>query len=138
MFLDPTGLSVNQQLLRDGWVYPTFYSKLYVDLREALAKEADSARRVHKGIWEKDVTHHGFDVTSRDQLETELVILPKLFRRLAEFLSLDETGSASMILPPDQSSPQAQCHITSPLSGTSVSGWSRISIRCSVTTGECP
>ena len=88
--------SANYHLLSMGLVYPTFYSKLYVDLREALAKETDSARSTHKGIWEQDVTHHGFDVKSRDQLETELVILPKLFRRLAEFLSLDETGSASM------------------------------------------
>jgi hypothetical protein len=88
--------SANYHLLSMGLVYPTFYSKLYVDLREALAKEADSARRAHKGIWEQDVTHHGFDLKSRDQLETELVILPKLFRRLAEFLSLDESGSASL------------------------------------------
>jgi hypothetical protein len=88
--------SANYHLLSTGLVYPTFYSKLYVDLREALAKEADSARRAHKGVWEQDVTHHGFDLKSRDQLETELVILPKLFRRLAEFLSLDETGSASL------------------------------------------
>jgi hypothetical protein len=88
--------SANYHLLAAGLVYPTFYSKLYVDLREALAHEADHARRDHKGVWEQDVTHHGFDVTSRDQLESELVILPKLFRRLAEFLSLDETGSASL------------------------------------------
>jgi hypothetical protein len=88
--------SANYHLLSMGLVYPTFYSKLYVDLREALAKEADRARRAHSGIWEQDVTHHGFDLKSRDQLETELVILPKLFRRLAEFLSLDESGSASL------------------------------------------
>jgi hypothetical protein len=88
--------SANYHLLSLGLVYPTFYSKLYIDLREALAKEADRARRARKGIWEQDVTHHGFDLKSRDQLETELVILPKLFRRLAEFLSLDETGSASL------------------------------------------
>jgi hypothetical protein len=88
--------SANYHLISMGLVYPTFYSKLYIDLREALAKEADRARRAHRGIWEQDVTHHGFDVKSRDQLETELVILPKLFRRLAEFLSLDETGSASL------------------------------------------
>jgi hypothetical protein len=86
--------SANYHLLSAGLVYPTFYSKLYVDLREALAHEADRARRAHKGVWEQDVTHHGFDLTSREQLETELVILPKLFRRLAEFLTLDETGSA--------------------------------------------
>jgi hypothetical protein len=88
--------SANYQLLSAGLVYPTFYSKLYVDLREALAKEADRARAAHKGLWQQDVTHHGFDLVSRDQLENDLVILPKLFRRLAEFLSLDETGSASL------------------------------------------
>jgi hypothetical protein len=88
--------SANYHLLSMGLAYPTFYSKLYVDLREALAKETNHARRAHKGIWEQDVTHHGFDVKSREQLETELVILPKLFRRFAEFLSLDETGSASL------------------------------------------
>ena len=82
--------SVNHALLDAGLVYPTFYSKLYVDLREALARTA------HKGVWEHDVTRHGFDLTSRDQLENDLVILPKLFRRLAEFLALDETGSASL------------------------------------------
>lgn len=86
--------SANYHLLSLGLVYPTFYSKLYVDLREALAKEADRARRARRGVWEHDVTHRGFDLESREQLETELVILPKLFRRLAEFLSLDETGSA--------------------------------------------
>ena len=88
--------SANYHLLSAGLVYPTFYSKLYVDLRDALAHEADRARRAHEGVWKQDVTHHGFDLTSREQLETELVILPKLFRRLAEFLSLDETGSASL------------------------------------------
>jgi hypothetical protein len=88
--------SANYQLLSAGLVYPTFYSKLYVDLREALAKETDRVRAAHQGIWAEDVTHHGFDLMSRDQLENELVILPKLFRRLAEFLSLDETGSASL------------------------------------------
>jgi hypothetical protein len=88
--------SANYQLLSAGLVYPTFYSKLYVDLREALAKEADRARAAHEGLWAQDVTHHGFDLLSRDQLENELVILPKLFRRLAEFLSLDETGSVSL------------------------------------------
>jgi hypothetical protein len=88
--------SANYQLLSAGLAYPTFYSKLYVDLREALAKEADHARSERTGIWAQDVTHHGFDLTSRDQLENELVILPKLFRRLAEFLSLDETGSVSL------------------------------------------
>src|SRR3954466_9555186 len=41
--------SANYHLLSMGLVYPTFYSKLYVDLREALVEETDSARRAHKG-----------------------------------------------------------------------------------------
>ncbi len=76
--------------------YPTFYSKLYFDLREALAKTADTARRDRLGVWAHDVTLPGFELLSREQLEDELVVLPKLFRRLAEFLSLDESGSASL------------------------------------------
>ncbi len=88
--------SVNHALLAAGLVYPTFYSKLYVDLREALAKTADTARRDRLGVWAHDVTLPGFELLSREQLEDELVVLPKLFRRLAEFLSLDESGSASL------------------------------------------
>lgn len=33
---------------------------------------------------------------SRAQLTDQLVILPKLFRRLAEYLALDETGKVSL------------------------------------------
>lgn len=88
--------SVNHRLVSAGLVYPTFYSKLYVDLRRALAREADVARREGRGVWEKDVTLTGFELVSREQLEDEFVVLPKLFRRLAEFLSLDESGSASL------------------------------------------
>jgi endonuclease YncB( thermonuclease family) len=88
--------SVNHTLVSAGLVYPTFYSKLYVDLRRALARAADAARRDGRGVWEHDATLAGFELVSREQLEDDLVVLPKLFRRLAEFLSLDETGSASL------------------------------------------
>lgn len=88
--------SVNHQLLAAGWVYPTFYSKLYVDLRDELAKTAIAARSANKGIWAQDATLTGFTLRSRAQLTDELVILPKLFRRLAEYLSLDETGSVKL------------------------------------------
>lgn len=88
--------SVNWQLLDAGWVYPTFYSKLYVDLREDLAATAAAARDAGKGVWADDSTLPGFTLRSRTQLSDELVILPKLFRRLAEYLSLDETGKVSL------------------------------------------
>ncbi|MCK9894953.1 nuclease [Frankia sp. AgB32] len=98
LFLDVDGLhhSVNHRLLAAGWVYPTFYSKLYVDLRADLAATAAAARRAGTGIWKLDATTAGFTVVSRDALTEDLVILPKLFRRLAEYLSLDETGGVDL------------------------------------------
>jgi endonuclease YncB( thermonuclease family) len=88
--------SVNYQLLADGWAYPTFYSKLYVDLRNALAEAAVAARDAGQGVWEHDGTLPGFRLRSRTQLTDELVILPKLFRRLAEYLTLDEPTNVSL------------------------------------------
>ena len=88
--------SVNHQLLDAGWVYPTFYSKLYFDLRDDLAATASAARAAGRGVWENDATLPGFTLTSRQQLTDDLVILPKLFRRLAEYLTLDESGGANL------------------------------------------
>ena len=88
--------SVNYQLLSDGWTYPTFYSKLYVDLRTALAEAAIAARQAGKGVWEHDGTLPGFRLRSRGQLTDQLVILPKLFRRLAEYLTLDAPKNVSL------------------------------------------
>jgi len=41
--VDEQRRSVNYLLLEAGWVYPTFYSQLYVDLREDLAAAAVAA-----------------------------------------------------------------------------------------------
>lgn len=96
--LEPRGLrtSANYTLLETGLAYPTFYSLLYVDLREAMASAARSARDAGKGLWEADVTNAGFRLRSRNQLRDELVIMPKLFRRLVDYLGLDETGGVSL------------------------------------------
>lgn len=104
VWLDADGLrgSVNDQLLAQGLVYPTFYSRLYVQLRTALTEQAVAARQAALGIWATDATTTGFTVTSRDQAQ-ELVILPKLFRRLTDYLSLqapddvDLSGFASFL-----------------------------------------
>jgi hypothetical protein len=87
---------VNYQLLQAGWVYPTFYSKLYVDLRDDLAATTTAARSAKAGVWARDATLDGFSLRSRSQLTDDLVILPKLFRRLAEYLTLDDTGKVSL------------------------------------------
>src|SRR3954451_17068904 len=94
--VDELHRSVNYQLLQTGWVYPTFYSKLYVDLREDLAAAAVAARTAGHGVWAQDATLPGFRLASRTQLSEDLVILPKLFRRLAEYLTLDETGKVNL------------------------------------------
>lgn len=88
--------SANYQLLAAGLVYPTFYSKLYVDFRDALAAAAVAARDSGTGLWPSDATLPGFTLTSVDQLTGELVILPKLFRRLAEYLN--DAGDATVDL----------------------------------------
>lgn len=98
MYVDVPQLraSVNWLLLQAGWVYPTFYSKLYVDLRQDLAQTAALARAAATGVWASDATLPGFTLTSRAQPSDELVILPKLFRRLAEYLTLDDTGGVDL------------------------------------------
>ncbi len=88
--------SVNWHLLDAGWVYPTFYSRLYVDLRDDLAATAVAARSASRGVWAEDATLPGFSLRTRAQLTDDLVILPKLFRRLAEYLTLDDTGGVSL------------------------------------------
>ncbi len=94
---DMLGATVNAGQLADGLAYPTFYTDLAADLRDALAAITATARTAGTGIWAADVTTSGFVLTGRTQLETEVVLLPKLFRRLAEYLSLDgpETGPSA-------------------------------------------
>lgn len=88
--------SVNYRQLELGLAYPTFYSKLYPDLRSAMAEAAIKARESRTGLWESDVTEVGFRLRSRRELRESLVILPKLFRRLVDYLSLDGSGGVSL------------------------------------------
>src|SRR3954465_11708449 len=52
--------SVNYQLLATGWVYPTFYSKLFVDLRNDMAAASVAARTAGNRVWAQDTTLPGF------------------------------------------------------------------------------
>ena len=88
--------SANYRQVADGLAYPTFYSLLFPDLRDALAEAAGKARKDGLGLWPRDVTNSGFKLSSRRQLADELVILPKLFRRLVDYLALDESGGVSL------------------------------------------
>src|SRR3954453_23435753 len=63
--VDEQRRSVNYLLLEAGWVYPTFYSQLYVDLREDLAAAAVAARAAGEGVGCEDVTLTAFRLQSR-------------------------------------------------------------------------
>ena len=97
VFLDAAALagSVNQQLLASGLEYPTYYSKLFVDLRAALNGAVEEARAAGRGVWPDDVTMKGVTVDSLATLTDVPVVLPKLFRRLVDYLSINN-GDVSL------------------------------------------
>jgi endonuclease YncB( thermonuclease family) len=81
--------TANHRLIARGLAYPTFYTKLYVDLRDALAKQARAARKARSGVFAHDGTQKGIDVQALATLTDDAVILPKLFRRLVDYLHLN-------------------------------------------------
>lgn len=81
--------TANHRLITTGLAYPTFYTKLYADLRGELAKQAAAARAAGKGVFADDRTQKGVEVKSLATLTDDAVILPKLFRRLTDYLHLN-------------------------------------------------
>jgi endonuclease YncB( thermonuclease family) len=81
--------TANQRLIARGLAYPTFYTKLYLDLRNELAKQARAARTARMGVFAHDGTQRGIDVQALTTLTDDAVILPKLFRRLVDYLNLN-------------------------------------------------
>lgn len=82
--------SANHDLLSRGLVYPTFFSNLPEELRLDMAATARLARAVKApdSVWANDVTHTGAVIEDLGSLTDRLVILPKLFRSLADYLRL--------------------------------------------------
>jgi endonuclease YncB( thermonuclease family) len=94
IFLDNDGVdqSENAKLLGEGLVYPAFYGTLPGSLREHLAESSRAARAAKTGIW-VDATGDPNGkalVPNSDALE-DLVIWPKLFRRLVPYLAAGNT-----------------------------------------------
>jgi endonuclease YncB( thermonuclease family) len=92
IFLDKALLkkSANCHLLREGLAYPTFYSKLFPDLRSEMTAIVEKARQEDKGLWSKDKTNTGFVLESLETITDSVVILPKLFRRLLSYLAIND------------------------------------------------
>ncbi len=88
VFLDADRVrqSLNHRALEGGFAYPTYYEGLFHDLREALTEAVGHAREAERGVWAEDRTTEGFEVEGLESITEEHVVLPKLFRRLAEYL----------------------------------------------------
>jgi endonuclease YncB( thermonuclease family) len=87
--------TVNHHLVAEGLAYPTFYSNLYEDLRRELTDVARQARDAGRGLWPGDVSTTGAKITGLSSLTDDVTLVPKLFRRLFDYLALGETSLAA-------------------------------------------
>ena len=94
-FLVPADLdnSTNLDLLRNGLVYPTFYTSLPRDLRTHMAQVARVAQDNQTGLWRQAQVDSGTPIDNMNVLEG-LVIWPKLFRRLVRYFGEGFVGLA--------------------------------------------
>jgi hypothetical protein len=86
--------TANHHLINQGLVYPTSYRALFPDLRNEFTAAATQARDARSGVWAGDATTTGFDVTGLASLDDDIVIVPKLFRRLVDYLHLGDDSMA--------------------------------------------
>jgi hypothetical protein len=88
IFLTPRRVkdSLNHKSLVAGLAYPTYYTGLFPDLRTELTSAVAKSRLAKREIWAEDVTNAGFAVRNLQSVTDTHVILPKLFRRLVEFM----------------------------------------------------
>ncbi|MET8541220.1 thermonuclease family protein [Kitasatospora sp. NPDC004799] len=84
--------TANHHMLATGLAYPTFYKKFLPELRAEMAAVAQQARTSGLGLWPSDVTTapDGAVITGLPSLTGDVVILPKLFRRLVDHFNLVE------------------------------------------------
>jgi endonuclease YncB( thermonuclease family) len=93
--VDTVRATANHALLTSGLAYPTFYSALFHDLRDELSAASVAARAAGRGVYARDVTRSGVVVASLATLTDDAVLLPKLFRRLVDYLQLG-SGDVSL------------------------------------------
>ncbi len=78
--------SLNYGLIARGLAYPTYYNGLFSDLRLPLTRAMAHSRSEGRVIWPCDRTTKGFFVPSLEPLTENVEILPKLFRRLVDYM----------------------------------------------------
>ncbi len=97
VFLDVNRMkqSLNYEMLRVGPAYPTYYEGLFNDLRDAMTGAAQSARKAKRGVWRDDKTTSGVLAENLASITDQHPILPKLFRRLADYMNDHNESVAS-------------------------------------------
>jgi len=83
--------SANYKLLLNGHAYPLFYKELDPGVRNEFTWAAIDAYNHNRGLWPYDWSEK-FQANGLVQLENELCIFPKLFRRLAKYM---KTGKST-------------------------------------------
>ncbi|WBO68813.1 hypothetical protein [Streptomyces camelliae] len=86
--------TAHHHVLATGLAYPTYYHNLFPDLRKELTDVVHKAQEEKKGLWPQDVTTKGAKVTGMTSITDQVVILPRLFRRLVDYLRLGDTSLA--------------------------------------------
>ena len=90
VFLDEAGVdrSLNAALLAGGHAYPAFYATLPADLRTHLAGASRAARTAASGLWPRSTADPDGPATVAGLAALEqLVLWPKLFRRIVPYLA---------------------------------------------------
>ncbi|MCC7542664.1 MAG: hypothetical protein IT379_40990 [Deltaproteobacteria bacterium] len=83
--------SLNAKQVANSAAYPTFYTTLPPDIRQAFAALAQSARTAGKGVWAVDTSREWTPAGSFAQLDAA-ALWPKLYRRLASYYADGATG----------------------------------------------
>jgi hypothetical protein len=85
--------SVNFASVRAGFAYPTYYEGMFRSLRQPFDEAVGEARAdaAPRSVWKIDRTQKGLRLPPRTNLSRKHGILPKLFRRLSQYLRSNET-----------------------------------------------
>ena len=88
VFLDAARLKQSYNLLAliEGLAYATYYQDMFASIRKTLTSAVHHARTSKLGIYKTDKTNDGFDATNISVITDDVLILPKLFRRLSEYM----------------------------------------------------
>ncbi|MFK7770934.1 MAG: hypothetical protein AB8F94_02300 [Saprospiraceae bacterium] len=82
----PFKQSINYILVKEGIVYPTFYTTTEPVAVDLFFQRTRYSRRSRRGIWAIDRSM-GFKLWNVETIQRDVVIFPKLFRRFASFFS---------------------------------------------------